>query len=668
MKNQLLIIAIAGLIMVGCSKHTTDYDIIIYSGNASGVIAGYSAQLIGKKVLIVEPRIHLGGMTTGGLGATDIGNKYAVTGIARNFYRRLGNYYNKLEQWEFEPHVAEKIMNDYIREANVEVIYKHRLVSVEKKNGWIRSITVENSEQPGSSSYRTLTAKMFIDCSYEGDLMAKAGVSYTIGREDNKEYNETLNGVQLRDKHQFEDSINPYIVPGDSSSGLCWGISSDTLEANGTGDKRVQAYNYRLCLTNDTANMIPISRPANYDSTRYELLRRVIKAKDDKGWKQPLGSYYLRIVQMPELKTDINNKGPFSTDMIGMNYNYPEANYEIRAQIEKEHENYIRGLLYFLGHDPALPEGVKKQMLEWGWAKDEFTDNNYFPFQMYVREARRMIGAHVMTEHHCTGKEVVDDGVGMAAYTMDSHNCRRLVVNGKVQNEGDVQVGGFPPYPVSYRCLTPVKKECKNLLVPVCLSATHIAYGSIRMEPVFMVLAQSAAMAASMAIDAGKPVQKINIRKLQQWLTNDPLLNGTPPEIMIDNEDTIKVSYSGYWKINKKMGQNKKDCLVSDSLTGQQRRVKFITGQPVNGTYDAYFYCPAISWENPKNPIPASVPLIISSKGNSQVIMIDYSQHQRDWFPLGRLELNESSTFELVADTVHGIITADALLLIPITE
>ena len=507
--------------MVWCLIFFTNYsyaqkiieaDICVYGGTSGGVIAAYAAKLQGKSVVLIEPGKHLGGMSSGGLGQTDIGNKQAITGMARDFYKHIGKQYGKEEQWIFEPHVAENIFLDYVRTAQINVLYSFRLASVQKKDNRITEISIEHSH--GAEANKLIRAKMFIDCSYEGDLMAKAGVSYTVGREPNSLYAETYNGVQIKDKHQFRDGVDPFIVPGKPESGLIWGVSPDALQPNGTGDKKLQAYNFRLCLTNQPDNRISISRPADYDSTKYELLVRQLKSytPDSLNWQ------LLHIAPMPNHKTDINNCGGFSSDMIGMNYNYPEGDYATRKKIIQAHESYTKGWLYFLGHDVRMPQHLRKEMLQWGYPKDEYLDNGNFTHQLYIREARRMVSDYVMTQHNCEGREKVEDGVGLAAYTMDSHNCQRVVVNGMVKNEGDVQVGGFGPYPVSYQALVPKKNECANLLVPVCLSASHIAYGSIRMEPVFMVLGQSAALAACMAIDSKKAVQEIDVKKLKEVL------------------------------------------------------------------------------------------------------------------------------------------------------
>jgi hypothetical protein len=498
-------------------------DVCVYGGTAAGVIAAYTAKKCGKTVLLIEPGKMLGGMTTGGLGQTDIGNKQAITGVARKFYQNIGKEYGVAEKWIFEPHIASKVLQDFINNGNIDVIYHSPIQKVRKDGKTIKSIILKDG---GAFSFDVISAKQFIDCTYEGDLMAMSGVSYTVGRENNNQYGETLNGVQLAEYHkqsgghQMPDGVSPYKIPGKPSSGLIWGISKDNVQFWGSGDKKIQAYNFRICLTDSAENRIPITRPADYDPNKYELLTRLFAAQPEMLY---VNNYFLWS-RMPNRKTDINNRGGFSTDMIGMNYDYPEADFKKRENIFNEHLSYTKGLLYFMITDKRVPESLRQYMAKWGYCKDEFKEFGYFTPQLYIREARRMIGEYVMTEHNCRGTEKVTDGVGMAAYTMDSHNCQRIVVNGMVKNEGNVEVGGFPPYPVSYRSLTPKKAECQNLLVPVCLSASHIAYGSIRMEPVFMVLGESAAIASSMAIDNNVPVQSIDVKKLQETLANDPFV------------------------------------------------------------------------------------------------------------------------------------------------
>ena len=513
------------------SAQNTNYsvDICVYGGTSAGVIAAYTAARCGKSVLLIEPGKLLGGMTTGGLGQTDIGNKQAITGLARQFYQKVGAEYGVEEQWKFEPSVAMKVMQDYIRKGNIKVFMSKQIYKLNKKGSTIQYITVKDGEDQNSKSIK-ISAKEFLDCTYEGDLMAMAGVSYIVGREDNKKYNETIDGFQLAQYHkqsgghQFPDGVSPYKVPGDPSSGLLWGISSNAPSPTGTGDKKIQAYNFRICLTDSAANRIPITKPQGYDSSKYELLVRLFAAQPN---MRKINDYFIWSL-MPHHKTDINNRGGFSTDMIGLNYDWPEANYRERKKIFDAHVAYTKGLLYFLQTDSRVPQEIQGFIKNWGYPKDEYQQFGNFTPELYVREGRRMIGEYVMTEHNCRGTAKVKDGIGLAAYTMDSHNCQRLVINGMVKNEGNVEVGGFDPYPISYHSLTPKQNECSNLLVPVCLSATHIAYGSIRMEPVFMVLGQSAAEAACLAIDQKVPVQKIDVSKLQRWLQQDPYLNKKP--------------------------------------------------------------------------------------------------------------------------------------------
>src|SRR5690606_14416358 len=411
---------------------------------------------------------------------------------------------------------------------------------------------------------------IFIDATYEGDLMPLAGVSYFVGREDKSVYNETLSGFQLAEYHkqsgyhQFPDGVSPYKIPGDPSSGLVWGISPQEPTPQGSGDKLVQAYNFRICLTDSVENQIPITRPENYDSTKYELLVRLIEAQPT---MRAINHYFIWS-RMPKRKTDINNRGGFSTDMIGHRHNWPEASFEERQKIFQEHYDYTKGLLYFMKTYPRVAGTLRDFVAQWGYPKDEYVNNGHFTPQLYVREGRRLIGEYVMTEHNCRGEVVVEDGVGMAAYTMDSHNTQRIVVDGMVKNEGNVEVGGFGPYPIAYRALIPKANECGNLLVPVCLSARHIAFGSIRMEPVFMVLGHSSATAAVIEIEAAPTVQQINVPELQEKLKEAPLSDGSIFEILADNSDSSSVERRDTW-ITEKRGGYGPDYFVHEA-TGDE--------------------------------------------------------------------------------------------------
>ena len=661
--RKIILLLLGFTLFTGCkSTPTEEYDICIYGGTSAGVIAAYSAKMMNKKVLLIEPQNRLGGLTSGGLGFTDIGNKQVVTGLSKDFYRRLGTHYGKLEQWIFEPKVADSIFNDYVKRADIDVLYKHRIIEANVIDGTIRDIILESSD--GTKTTKTVFAKMFIDCTYEGDLMAKAGVSYTIGREDNKLYNETYNGVQLMKGHQFPDGIDPYKIPGDSTSGLLWGIAPTTLSPEGTGDKLVQAYNYRICLTNNPTNKIEITKPDNYDPAKYELLLRLFDAQPE---KRKLNHYFIWS-RMPNKKTDINNRGGFSTDMIGMNHNYPEASYKEREKIIKTHKDYTQGLLYFYKTDPRVPKELKDEIQEWGYPKDEYTENHHWSPQLYIRESRRMIGDYVMTQAHCEGHEIVDDGIGMAAYTMDSHNCQRIVIkkDGKhfVKNEGNVEIGGGLPYPISYRSIIPKENECKNLLVPVCLSASHIAYGSIRMEPVFMVLAQSAAIAATEAIHTGS-VQSVNVKKVQAILHEDPLLDGSFSEILIDDSD-LDLPSNNDWEVLKKQGGYGPSFVKLKNQNGQP--IRFTPNIEHEGKYKVYTYY------HMRKDIAPTITYFISNgtdnwtkRINKDSVKIE-GQTSGEWIELGIYDFhkNTKSYIEISAGNTNGIVIADAVLFIPI--
>ncbi|HEY3319681.1 MAG TPA: FAD-dependent oxidoreductase [Planctomycetota bacterium] len=505
-------------------------DVCVYGGTSAGVIAAVAVAKAGKSVILIEPGRHLGGLSSGGLGETDIGNKMVIGGLSRDFYKRIGKAYGKEEAWKFEPSVAEKVFDILVAENKIRVLKGYRLSAVEKNAAHITRVFLEpaptddinapitNLPQKQPIPMQSVEAAVFIDATYEGDLMAKAKVSYAVGREAVSKYNEPLNGVRERTpSHQFGVKVDPYVKPGDAASGLIPFVQAGDGGKPGDGDASVQAYNFRLCLTQNADNKIPFSAPPGYDAARYELMGRYLEALVAE--KKPLTPRtFLKIDMMPNGKTDINNNGAVSTDFIGQNYAYPDGDYSTRNKIWHAHHDYIKGLLFFMATSERVPAALRAEMNRWGFCKDEFKDTGGWPHQMYVREARRMIGRYVITQNDCEHKTTADDSVGMGAYNMDSHNCQRLVKNGAVRNEGDVQVGPKGPYPISYRSITPKAEECDNLIVPVCISASHIAYGSARMEPVFMVLGQSSAVAACQAIDEKKSVQEIDIKKLQKTL------------------------------------------------------------------------------------------------------------------------------------------------------
>ena len=510
------------------------YDLVIYGGTSCGVAAAVQAVRMGKFVIVIEPSKHLGGLTSGGLGWTDSGSKAVIGGISREFYQRIKRHYDQPTAWKyehkeqygryragddamwtFEPHVAERVFNDWLLEHQVPVVFEQRL---DRGSG----VAMTKSIPPRivsirMESGRTYRGNIFIDATYEGDLMAAAKVSYTTGRESNRTYNETLNGVQRGQNvhnHRFRVNVDPYVTPGDPQSGLLPGIDPGPYPPDGEADRRVQAYCFRMCMSNVPENRVPFAKPDDYDPRNYELLLRNFEAGDPRFPMKP--------DMMPNGKTDTNNNCAVSTDYIGQNYSFPEASYDQRQRIIRDHLSYQQGLMWTLANHPRVPRRIRERMSSWGLAKDEFTDTDNWPHQIYVREARRMVSDYVLTENDCRRKRKTPMPIGMGSYNMDSHNCMRYVTpEGYVQNEGDVQVSPGGAYQISYLSIVPKKNEASNLLVPVCISSSHIAYGSVRMEPVFMILGQSAATAAVLAIDDKVDVQDVAYAKLRKRLLND---------------------------------------------------------------------------------------------------------------------------------------------------
>jgi hypothetical protein len=537
-----ILVALASLGAVakaGADAEGGTHQVVVYGGTSAAVSSAVQAKRMGKSVVIVSPDGHLGGLSSGGLGFTDTGNKAVIGGLAREFYHRVWRHYDSPDAWRwqrredyggkgqgtpavdgaqrtmwiFEPHVAEKVFEDLVREHEIPIVrgeWLDRARGVAKDGERITSIT--------TLSGKTYAGKMFIDATYEGDLMAAAGVRYRVGRESKAEYGEGWNGVQtgvLHHRHHFgKMNLSPHVVPGDPNSGVLPRISTEPPGEYGAGDSKVQAYCFRMCLTDHPDNRIPFARPEGYDPKEYELLARVYAA----GW----GETFDKFDPIPNRKTDTNNHGPFSTDNIGRNWDYPEASYERRREIIKEHELYQKGWLYFVATDPRVPAPVRERMQAFGLSKDEFPDNGGWPRQIYVREARRMVGSYVMTENDLTKRRPTPDSVGMGSYGIDSHNIQRYITpEGHVQNEGDIGVPLKAPYEIAYGSLVPERGKASNLLVPVCVSSTHIAFGSIRMEPVFMILGQSAATAASLAIDGDLAVQEVSYAGLRERLLAD---------------------------------------------------------------------------------------------------------------------------------------------------
>jgi hypothetical protein len=501
----------------------TDYDVVIYGGSSAGVIAAVQAAHMGKSTVLISAHRHVGGVTASGLGTTDTGNVGTIGGLTRQFYANIYRYYHVAAEttgasrtmtdaakYDFEPHAAEAVFTDMLRQSGADWILGEqldRVGGVTRRGRQIVSIRMKSG--------REFTGRMFIDATYEGDLMAAAGVRYRVGRESSAEYHESIAGV-YRDQELVAE-VDPYRVPGDPSSGLLPGVSPVDPGPNGTGDNRVQQYNLRLCVTNVLSNRIPFTPPLTYDRANYELLARRLLSRPT----MPI-TEVIKIQPLPNGKADINANGSFSTDMAGDDStHWPEASDEERATILQRYRDYTQGMFWFLIHDPAVPASIRLAASQWGLAADEFLDTDHWPWQLYVREARRMIGSYLLTQWDCDGVVRAPDPVALGSYPIDSHKVTLFIdANGQLNTEG-FMFYGVDPWAISYRSLIPRAEECVNLLVPICISATHAAYNSMRMEPVYMMLGQSAGTAASLAIDQGTTVQNLPYSVLAAQLLAD---------------------------------------------------------------------------------------------------------------------------------------------------
>lgn len=681
-----------------------EHDVVVYGGTSAGIIAAVQAKRMGLSVAVAGPDRHLGGLSSGGLGWTDTGNKAVIGGLAREFYHRIWRHYQEDSAWKwerredyggkgqgtpavdgerrtmwiFEPHVAEAVFEDLVREQEIPVFRDEWLdrsgSGVTREGGRITSIRM--------LSGKTFRGKMFLDATYEGDLLAAAGVSYHVGRESNATYGEVWNGVQtgvLHHRHHFgvlfPTLISPYRVPGDPSSGVLPRISTEPPGEKGAGDHRVQAYCYRMCLSRHPENRIPFPKPDGYDPGQYELLARIFAA----GWRDT----FEKFDPIPNAKTDTNNHGPFSTDNIGMNYEYPDASYERRREILAEHRSYQQGLLYFLANDPRVPGEVRAEMAQWGLPKDEFVDNGNWSHQIYVREARRLVGRYVMTEQDCQSTRETPESVGMGSYTIDSHNCQRYITpEGYVQNEGDIGVSTGGPYRIAYGALTPKQAECENLLVPVCASSSHIAFGSIRMEPVFMILGQSAATAAALAIQGQTSVQGVPYPALRDRLLADGqvleyqgprekagphgskgLEPATLPGVVMDD---IQAEKQGAWTHSSTNAGFVGTGYLHDA--GKQKGECSITwtiAPAVSGLHEIRLSYP------PNRNRAANVPVTVTCRGET---LLEAQLDQRAppasgevWAPIGKLPLQAGVPIAVRVSNggTTGYVIADALQLLP---
>ena len=681
----------------GSEQDQRIYDVVVYGGTSAGIVAAVQVKRMGGSVIVLEPGNRIGGLTTGGLGQTDIGNKSAIGGISREFYQRIRKHYDVPSNWQwerpesyrsggqsrtsvdedtmwtFEPSTALKIMRALVAEHDIRVVHQARLdrTRLKPNSSRVRGVLMDNTRITAivTEDQKHYRGRCFIDATYEGDLLAGAGVSYTVGREPNSLYDETLNGVQTGRAihHQFHASVDPYIVPGNPDSGLLAGIAADGPGVEGDGDHRVQAFCFRMCLTDQPANRLDFIKPSAYDPAQYELLFRNFES----GAKVLPWSFSL----MPNRKTDINNNRGFSTDYIGQSYLYPEATYAERESIVRQHRDYQQGLMWTLANHPRVPESMRQQVSQWGPCRDEFERSDGWQHQLYIREARRMVGNYVMTQNNCQGKATAPHPIGLAAYTMDSHHVQRHVdKNGNVRNEGDVQVGGFSPFPIDYGSLIPNAKECTNLLVPVCLSASHIAFGSIRMEPVFMALAQTAATAAVQSVKAGTSVQEVSFDSLRERLLADnQILIWTGPKRVSMNGIDIKTitgivaddnaaKLDGFDSISASVGPFVGIGYRHDSDTGKGlQSARFELQVPTNGPYDVQ-----VSWTAHPNRA-TNVPITVESADQRETVLLNQQKKPQlaGFGSLGTFQLSKGiATVEFKNADTDGYVIIDSVRLL----
>lgn len=667
------------------SQKPANADVIVYGGTSAGVTAAIQVSRMGHSVILIEPGKHIGGLTSGGLGFTDSGDNRVIGGISREFYQRIRKHYNDPNawvhekasdysryragedaMWTFEPKVAEAVFLNMLTEAGVKLVMGERLdraSGVNQDNRRIESILMESG--------RVFRGRQFIDATYEGDLMATAGIRYMVGRESNSQYGESLNGNQVKantHSHRFVKNVDPYVVKGKPESGLLSGIEADGAGEEGAADHRVQAYCFRMCMSNVPANRVPFPKPDNYDESKYELLFRNFEAGDLRFPMKP--------DMMPNGKTDTNNNCAFSTDYLGANYRYPDADYAERDAIIRDHEDYQKGLMWSLANHPRVPEAIRREMSKWGLAKDEFVDNGNWPHQLYIREARRMISDYVVSELDCRRVRITEDSVGLGSYNMDSHNVRRFLTSeGFVQNEGDVQVSPGGPYLISYRAIIPAKDQVPNLAVPVCLSSTHIAYGSIRMEPVFMILGQSAATAAVLALESNVDLQSLPFSTLRERLLKDKQVLDLPanvqkkelisksslPGLVLDDSDA---KLSGVWTHSASTGRYVGNDYIHDGHTEKsEKSVTWTFKAPGSGRFQLRLSYSA----NPNRA--TNVPVQIKAGGESKTVVINQQNEPEidDLFqPIDVLLLKKDDVVEIMISNTdtNGHVIADAVQLL----
>jgi len=653
-------VLIAMALVASCQEPV--FDVVVYGATAGGTVAALAAAEEGADVLLIEPRRNVGGMVTGGLSHNDYGDLTVIGGMALQFYRKVAGCYDQhLYYWRGpEPHVGEKIFRDWLNEAGVETIFEKRVMEVHKQDGSITRLLLSDG--------RFVNGLVFIDASYEGDLMARAGVSYTIGREGVQDYGESWAGRRaiLPDGHQMLPGVSPF--KDELTGELLPLIKPEPIVGEGEADRAVQGYGFRVIVTTDPENRIPFPKPDDYEPEYYALVKRYYEVHPDAG------NMVHTWPTLPRGKTDMNSSGPISTNVVnGLNWEYPDADYERRDEIWQLMKNYTLGLLYFLSNDPSVPERIREETGQMGLCKDEFTENEHWPHQLYIRVGRRMIGEYFMTQWDLEMDTIKYDAIGMGSYNIDVRHVQRTYIpvsrfpelHYEVYNEGYISIP-VAPYEIPYRSLLPKFDEAKNLIVPVCISASHVAYASVRMEPQYMIMGQAAGVAAALAAKHYIPVQKVDINELQEILQRHgqvlSLKNNIygafryRDEIVIDNHMMRFIEKTGKWEVNETEhnGRYQMNYALNRNQKGTYTFRPWIAE---SGNYEISIRYPA------KETYSQNVPVHIEHKGGVEKKSLNQQVNGGQWISLGRFELEKGfrKAVSIIADRADGVVVADAV-------
>jgi hypothetical protein len=634
--NKKIFLIASVLIYVSLFKTVAQsYDVVVYGATASGVTAAVAASNEGARVLLVEPGKNVGGMVTGGLSHTDYGDRTVIGGLTYRFYQKIAEYYKThVFYWRGpEPHVGEQIMFDWLKESKVDLWFGKRVSQVRKNKNVIEKVVFTDGSE--------VSAKVFVDAGYEGDLMARSGVSYTWGREGKKDNNESWAGRQpiTFTSHQIDTRINPF--NNDKEKKLLPLIHPKPMVEIGEGDKGIQSYCFRLIATNRPGNMVPWQKPVNYNPDNYELVRRYYNAKPDAG---PLIGFW---PTLPNGKSDINSSVGISTNLLdGSSWKYPDADYSERDSIWQWHKDYTLGLAWFLSTDPEVPQKVRDAMKTFGLCKDEYVNNEHFPHQLYVREARRMKGEYYFTQHDLMEDTVKYDAIGMGSYNIDVREMQRSYLEisrfpdmkYEVYNEGYLSIP-VAQYEIPFRSLLPKFEECQNLIVPVCISASHVAIASIRMEPQYMIMGESAGVAAAMAVKTGRPLHLLDIYELQQHLKagkqvlslkeNPYGIWNSEDEIIIDNNMKGFTFFTGQWNEEETVHAGRYEMNFRFKPRNSEGAFEFKPYLFKSGKYNVYIWNPSSAEYDSK------VPVLINHSNGIEKVFINQQKNGGNWVKIG---------------------------------